>query len=84
MQSTISTINKCHTQIKQRIQWLENKKKGLREYINEKYPADIYGVKGMTIYDEKSKKIEDELRLLKKYDYGFYDLVEAIEFPKGR
>lgn len=83
MMSQNKTVQKAHEVIKKRIEALVDKKQSLRDRIDEKYPADCYGIKGDMIFDEKSKEIQEELDLLRTYDRGFYDLVEVIE-EKGR
>ena len=83
MMSQNKTVQKAHVVIKKRIEALVDKKQSLRDRIDEKYPADCYGIKGDMIFDEKSKEIQEELDLLRTYDRGFYDLVEVIE-EKGR
>lgn len=79
MHSNNSTINRVHYLIQERIERLRTKKQNLREKIDEKYPEDIYGIKGVMIYEEQSKKLDDEITLLRKYDSGIYDLIEIIE-----
>ena len=83
MMSQNKTVQKAHEVIKKRIEALIDKKQSLRDRIDEKYPADFYGIKGNMIFDEKSKEIQEELDLLRTYDRGFYDLIEIIE-EKGR
>lgn len=83
MMSQNKTVQKAHEVIKKRIEALVDKKQSLRDRIDEKYPADCYGIKGDMIFDEKSKEIQEELDLLRTYDRGFFDLVEIIE-EKGR
>ncbi len=79
MQTENKTIIKAHELIKARIQKLVDKKQNLRDWVNEKYPADCYGIKGEMIFDEKSKQINEELSLLRRYDSGMYDLIEVVE-----
>ena len=78
------TVLKAHELIKKRIEALVEKKQGLRDRIDEKWPADCYGIKGDMIFDEKSKEIQEELDLLRAYDRGFYDLIEGVEREMGR
>lgn len=79
MQSANKTVNKAHELIKTRIQKLVDKKQNLRDWVDERYPADYYGIKGQMIFDEKTKQIDEELKLLRQYDSGFYDLMEVVE-----
>lgn len=79
MQTENKTIIKAHELIKSRIQKLVDKKQNLRDWVDEKYPFDVYGIKGEMIFDEKSKQINDELNLLRQYDSGMYDLIEVVE-----
>lgn len=79
MISKNKTVNKAHEVIKTRIEKLRDKKQNLRDRIDEKYPSDMYGIKGDMIYDQKAKELDDEIKLLRLYDSGMYDLMEAIE-----
>lgn len=79
MQSHNKTVIKAHNVIKQRIEVLRDKKQTLKERIDEKYPYEIHGMKGETQFEKYSKKYEDEINLLRKYDSGMYDLMEMVE-----
>ena len=61
MQSDNKTVNKAHALIKERIEKLRDKKQNLRDRIEEKYPYDLYGLKGETMYEQKSKELEEEI-----------------------
>lgn len=79
MQTENKTIIKAHEVIKARIQKLVDKKQNLRDWVDDRYPADTFGIKGEMLFDEKVKQIDEELKLLRKYDSGMYDLIEVIE-----
>ena len=79
MISRNATVNRAHEIIINRYTNLISKRENLKESILEKWPEDTYGIKWMNIYEERSKKLEDEIKLLKEYYHGFYDLIEVIE-----
>lgn len=79
MISKNKTVNKAHEVIKTRIEKLRERKQNLRDRIEDRYPFEVYGVRSQSIYEQKSKELDDEIKLLKKYDSGIYDLIEIIE-----
>jgi hypothetical protein len=79
MESDNKTINKAHQLIKDRIEKLRVKRQDLKTWVDEKYPVDLYGCKGETLWGEHVRKIDDELKLLRAYDSAFYDLFEVLE-----
>lgn len=79
MTSDNKTVNKAHEVIKARLEKLRDKRQNLRDRIDEKYPADACGMKGEMIFQRKSKKLDEEIKLLRQYDSGMYDLIELIE-----
>lgn len=79
MTSQNKTVNKAHEVIKTRIEKLRDKKQNLRDRIDDKYPFEIYGMRGESIYESKSKELDEEIKLLQRYDSGLYDLIEIIE-----
>lgn len=82
MISTNRTVNRAHSIIVARIEKLREKKQDLRSRIDEKYPYEIYGIKGDLQFEKYSKKYDDEISLLQKYDSGMYDLIEIVEGGK--
>lgn len=80
------TVLKAHEVIKKRIQTLTDRKQRLRDWCDEQWPFDVYGITADTEFDDRSAKIEKELKLLRLYDHGFYDLIEWAEkeMSKGR
>ena len=78
MTSQNKTVNKAHEVIKTRIEKLRDKKQNLRDRIDDKYPFEIYGMRGEQIYEDKSKELNEEIELLSKYVSGLYDLIEII------
>lgn len=73
------TVLKAHEVIKKRIQVLIDKKQKLRDWCDEKWPFDLYGITADVEFDDRSAKIEEELKLLRLFDSGFYDLIEGVE-----
>lgn len=72
------TVVKAHEIIKKRIEALVDKKQKLRDWCDEKWPFDTYGITADVEFDDRAKKIEEELMLLRLYDHGFYDLMEGV------
>lgn len=60
---------------------LRDKKQALRNKIDDKYPPEVYGIKGEMKFSEESEKLNSEINLLSKYISGLYDLIEMIEYP---
>lgn len=79
MTSVNATVNKAHELIIDRYTRLLSKREHLKESLLERWPEDVYGVKWMSIYDERAAKLDAEIKLLKEYYHGFYDLIEVIE-----
>lgn len=79
MTSDNKTVNKLIDQLIDKREKLRDKKQNLRDRIDEKYPFEIYGLKGDQIYENKSKELDDEIKLISKYISGMYDLIEIIE-----
>lgn len=79
MTSKNDTVNKAHEVIKKRIQKLLQRKADLRERIEKKYPEDACGLRGCNLWEKKSREIDAEIKLLRDYDSGLYDLIEIIE-----
>lgn len=76
------TVIKAHEVIKSRIEKLRDKKQNLREKIDARYPFETYGITADIKFDEQSKALDEEIKLLQKYDSGMYDLIEIIEGEK--
>ena len=79
MVSDNKTVNKAHQLIKDKIEVLRVKRQTLKDRIDEKYPADMYGCKGQTKFEEESRKLDEDIKLLRAYDSAFYDLFEVLE-----
>lgn len=79
MTSDNKTVMKAISTIIDRREKLREKKQTLRDRIDEKYPYDSHGLKGEMIFDEKSRELDAEIKLLSKYISGIYDLIEIIE-----
>lgn len=79
MKSDNKTVMKALAVLQDRRSNLLTKKEGLYERIEEKYPEDMYGIKGMMVFEQKSKELNDEINLLTHYIKGFYDLMEYVE-----
>ena len=79
MKSLNRKIDKCLEIIINEHLRLCEKKQTLYDEIIEKYPYDIYGLKGEWVFDQKSKQLEHDIELFRHYIHGFYDLIEYIE-----
>ena len=73
------TFNKAIDLLITRREKLFEKKQSLRDWVDEKYPYETHGVKGMTIFEQKSKDLDNEIKLLSTYISGMYDLIEIVE-----
>ena len=82
MTSDNKTVMRCIDLLVEKREKLRDKRQNLRDYIEDKYPFEIYGLKGETIFDEKSLKYDAEIDLLGRYITGMYDLIEIIENNK--
>lgn len=72
-------ITKAQTDLSARAKTLKDKKVKLREQINERYPADAYGIKGEMIYEEKVWEINAELNSILRWSGALREVVEAME-----
>lgn len=79
MTSGNKTFNKAIDLLITRREKLREKKQSLRDWVDEKYPYEMCGLKGMTIFEQKSKDLDDEIKLLSTYISGMYDLIEIVE-----
>lgn len=83
MTSDNKTVMKAIDLLIMKREKLRDKKQNLRDKIDDKYPFEIYGLKGDQIYEDKSKELDDEIKLLSTYISGMYDLIEIIEGKSG-
>ena len=83
MRSNNNFINKLYDQLVDRRNRLEAKRLELRAKISDRYPDELYGVKGDIIFEEKKAKYDEEIKLLDKYIRTFSDMVEIIEGNNG-
>lgn len=79
MNSVNATVNRAHELIIDRYTKLISKRETLKQDLQERWPADYYGTKWQNIFDERSRKMDAEIALLKKYYHGMYDLIEIFE-----
>ena len=79
MVSGNKTFNKAIDLLITRREKLREKKQSLRDWVDEKYPFELYGCKGMSIFEQKSKDLDNEIKLLSTYISGMYDLIEIVE-----
>lgn len=79
MTSKNKTVMKAVDLLIQKREKLRDKKQNLRDRIDDKYPFEIYGLKGDQIYEERFKELDDEIKLISQYISGMYDLIEIIE-----
>lgn len=79
MTSKNKTVMKAIDLLIQKREKLRDKKQNLRDNIDDKYPFEIYGLKGDLIFEEKQKELDDEIKLISQYISGMYDLIEIIE-----
>ena len=83
MRSSNNFVNKLYDQLVDRRNRLEAKRLELRAKISDRYPDELYGVKGDIIFEEKKAKYDEEIKLLDKYIRTFSDMVEIIEGNNG-
>lgn len=83
MRSNNNFVNKLYDQLVDRRNRLEAKRLELRAKISDRYPDELYGVKGDIIFEEKKTKYDEEIKLLDKYIRTFSDMVEIIEGNNG-
>lgn len=83
MRSNNNFVNKLYDQLVDRRNRLEAKRLELRSKISDRYPDELYGVKGDIIFEEKKAKYDEEIKLLGKYIRTFSDMVEIIEGNNG-
>jgi len=83
MRSNNNFVNKLYDQLVDRRNRLEAKRLELRAKISDRYPDELYGVKGDIIFEEKKAKYDEEIKLLDKYIRTFSDMVEIIEGNNG-
>lgn len=79
MTSNNKTVMKALDIFQNRLIKLKDTKQDLYERIMEKWPEDMYGIKGMQIYEKRSEEINAEITLISHYIHGFYDLMEYVE-----
>ena len=79
MTSKNKTVMKAVDLLIQKREKLRDKKQNLRDRIDDKYPFEIYGLKGDQIYEERFKELDDEIKLISQHISGMYDLIEIIE-----
>ena len=58
---------------------IEMEKESLRQNLREKYPYDYYGIKADLIFEEKSKKIEADLKRVNLYCTALAYMTEDVE-----
>lgn len=83
MFSRLKVVNRMYNQLHKEKERLLIKKTGLKESIDERYPFEVYGIKNEIIFEERSKKINEDLNLINRYINGFQDLIEIIEDDKA-
>jgi hypothetical protein len=83
MRSNNNFVNKLYDQLVDRRNRLEAKRLELRAKISDRYPDELYGVKGDIIFEEKKAKYDEEIKLLDKYIRTFSDMVEIMEGNNG-
>lgn len=54
-------------------------RKSLEQNIREKYPVDYYGIKADLVIDEKSKKIDEDLKRADLLCTGLCNILEDVE-----
>lgn len=79
MTSDNKTVMRVISILLERRDKIQEHQQTLRQLVDEKYPYDIYGLKGEMIFQERSEKYKNEIRLINKYISGMYDLIEIIE-----
>lgn len=80
MKSKVALIRANRKRISIRIERLEEKRKTVFSDVMEKYPYEIYGIRGEMKAEKAVKKIDEELKLLHQYrlclDRSVYNLEE--------
>ena len=84
MRSSNATVNKAYDLLLDRADKLRLKRIDLRAKIDEKYPYEIYGLKGDLVFDKKKADLDAEIMLLSKYIEVFEDMIEVVEYPERR
>ena len=79
MTSDNKTVMRVISIMLERRDKIQEHQQTLRQLVDEKYPYDMYGLKGEMIFQERSEKYKNEIRLINKYISGMYDLIEIIE-----
>lgn len=79
MTSDNKTVMRVISILVERRDKIQEHQQTLRQLVDEKYPYDMYGLKGEMIFQERSEKYKNEIRLINKYISGMYDLIEIIE-----
>ena len=79
MTSNNKTVMKALDVLQTRLIKLKDIKQDLYDKIMEKWPEDMYGIKGLQIYEKRSEELNAEITLIAHYIHGFYDLMEYVE-----
>ena len=84
MVSDNKLVMRCISSLCNQRDKVQELRRNLKKSIMERYPVDMYGIKGEMIYQEKAEKYDAEILLLNEYINGMYALIEIIEHKERK
>lgn len=74
-----SIVDEAIEKVKAKQDYFENKQQTIKAEILDRYPEDLYGIKWMQIYDNKSADLADQIFRSGLYLRALYMVKEYVE-----
>lgn len=75
----IKILTKAKNELNELWEKLDKQRENLKDEIYEKYPKDVYGIKGDLVFDRKSEEINEDIRTARMAFIGMRNFLEEIE-----
>lgn len=74
----IKILTKAKNELNELWEKLDKQRENLKDEIHEKYPEDVYGIKGELVFDRKSEEIDKDIRIARMAFIGMRNFLEEI------
>ena len=74
-----SIVDEAIEKVKAKQDYYENKQQTIKAEVKDRYPEDLYGIRWMQIYDNKSADLADQVLRSGLYLRALYSVKEYVE-----
>lgn len=72
-------VDEAIEKVNSKLEYYKNKQQTIKTEVQDRYPEDLYGIRWMQIYDNKSRDLADQVLRSGLYLRALYNVKEYVE-----